>query len=162
MSRFRHQEREIPSLNMASMPDLIFTVLFFFMIVTHMRSVPVKVQYQTPQGTELTRLTKKSTVTYIYIGTPFGSDKRETRIQLNDKFADAQSIPAYISSERNRMTAEDVRDMTVSIKADRNIGMGTITDVKQALRQAKAYRINYSAEKRCPGIQKPIDTESNL
>ena len=148
MSMFRHREHEIPGLNMSSMPDLIFTVLFFFMIVTHMRSTPVKVQYQMPQGTELTRLIKKSAVTYLYIGKPVGTNDSVVRIQLNDKFADAGSIPAYIVKERGRMSAEDAQAMTVSLKADRNTDMGTITDVKQALRQAKAYRINYSAEKR--------------
>lgn len=148
MSMFRRRTHEIPSLNMASMPDLIFTVLFFFMIVTHMRSTPVKVEYQMPQGTELTRLTKKSTVTYIYIGKPVGSKDQQTRIQLNDKFADVSSIPTYISSERGRMSSEDAQAMTVSIKADRQTDMGTITDVKQALRQAKAHHISYSAENR--------------
>lgn len=148
MSMFRHRDHDIPGLNMSSMPDLIFTVLFFFMIVTHMRSTPVKVQYQMPQGTELTRLTKKSAVTYIYIGKPIGTKDSVVRIQLNDKFADAGSIPAYIIKERGRMSAEDAQAMTVSLKADRHTDMGTITDVKQALRQAKAYRVNYSAEKR--------------
>lgn len=148
MSMFRHRNHDIPGLNMSSMPDLIFTVLFFFMIVTHMRSTPVKVQYQMPQGTELTRLTKKSAVTYIYIGKPIGTNDSVVRIQLNDKFADAGSIPAYIIKERGRMSAEDAQAMTVSLKADRHTDMGTITDVKQALRQAKAYRVNYSAEKR--------------
>ena len=66
MSRFIKHSHEVPALNMASMPDLIFTVLFFFMIVTHMRSVPLKVVYQVPAGTELTKLTKKSSTTYIY------------------------------------------------------------------------------------------------
>jgi len=148
MSMFRHRDHDTPGLNMSSMPDLIFTVLFFFMIVTHMRSTPVKVQYQMPQGTELTRLTKKSAVTYIYIGKPIGTNDSVVRIQLNDKFADAGSIPAYIIKERGRMSAEDAQAMTVSLKADRHTDMGTITDVKQALRQAKAYRVNYSAEKR--------------
>ncbi len=40
-SMFRTKHHHVPSLNVASMPDLIFTVLFFFMIVTHMRSVEV-------------------------------------------------------------------------------------------------------------------------
>lgn len=144
----RHTARKIPGLNMASMPDLIFTVLFFFMIVTHMRSTPVKVEYQMPKGTELTRLTKKSSVTYIYIGKPVGSNDGQFHIQLNDKFADVNSIPGYIEAERGRMSSEDAHNMTVSIKADKQTDMGTITDVKQALRQAKAHQINYSAEKR--------------
>ena len=145
MSLYRRQHRAVPSLNIASMPDLIFTVLFFFMIVTHMRSVPVKVKYQAPMGTELTKLVKKSAVTYIYIGQPLSSNDPQTYIQLNDKFADVKDIEPYIRSERGRMLPEDQNIMTVSIKADKNTSMGIITDVKQVLREAKANRVNYSA-----------------
>ena len=83
----RRRHHSVPALNTAALPDLIFTVLFFFMIVTHMQKVAVKVKYRTPQGTELTRLTKKSAVSYIYIGRPnagmrqaYGNDYR---VQLN-------------------------------------------------------------------------------
>lgn len=146
MNMFRHHRREVPALNMASLPDLIFTVLFFFMIVTHMRKVALKVKYQVPAGTELTRLTKKSTVSYIYIGKPIdGSNNAATQIQLNDKLSTIPDVMDYVTAERNRMTPEDAQAMTVSIKADRHTDMGTITDVKQALRQAHALRINYSA-----------------
>lgn len=149
MSMFRRKHYAMPGLNTASLPDLIFTVLFFFMVVTHMQKVAVKVQYRAPQGTELTRLTKKSAVTYIYIGRPTAGLQpvagRGTRIQLNDKFATAADVADYVSQEKERMAPEDQQQMTVSIKADRDTRMGVITDVKQALRQAKAYRINYSA-----------------
>ena len=119
------------------------------MIVTHMQKVAVKVQFRTPQGTELTRLTKKTSVTYIYIGRP-SADLRKTfgngtRIQLNDKFTPAAEVADYVTAERNRMSPEDQKLMTVSIKADKDTKMGVITDVKQALRQAKALKISYSA-----------------
>ena len=71
-----------------------------------------------------------------------------TRIQLNDKFASASDIVDYISAERQRMAPQDKEQMTVSIKADKRTRMGVITDVKQALRQAKAQKINYSAVSR--------------
>ena len=149
MIRRNRRLREVPMLNTASLPDLIFTVLFFFMIVTHMQKVAVKVKYRTPQGTELTRLTKKTAVSYIYIGRPNSiyqqhSSKRYC-IQLNDKFASAADVADYIAAERDRMQPEDQQQMTVSIKADRQTPMGIITDVKQALRLAKAYKISYSA-----------------
>ena len=132
----------MPGLNTAALPDLIFTVLFFFMIVTHMRSVPMKVRYQVPAGTEITKLVKKSTVTFIYIGKVNG----KTCIQLNDKLATVVDVEAYVKAERQRMQPEDMKRQTVSIKADRSVDMQIITDVKQALRRAKAYTINYSAE----------------
>lgn len=152
MSMFRRRSHQVPGLNTASLPDLIFTVLFFFMIVTHMQKVAVKVKYQVPQGTELSRLTKKTAITYIYIGYPTAKQqsitKEGVRIQINDKFASTNEIIDYVSAEQNRMSPEDRQQMTVSIKADRNTPMGIITDVKQALRQAKATRITYSATER--------------
>jgi biopolymer transport protein ExbD len=112
-----------------------------------MQKVAVKVKYRVPQGTELTRLTKKSAVTYIYIGQP--SNARHTapgtRVQVNDKFASPAEVADYVAVERQRMSPEDLDQMTVSIKADRNTPMSIIADVKMALRQAKAYRITYSA-----------------
>ena len=76
MSFFRHSRREVPLLNTAALPDLIFTVLFFFITVTHMREVTLKVKYRVPEGTELTKLVKKSAVTYIYIGRPTDEMRR--------------------------------------------------------------------------------------
>ena len=147
---FKRKNHEVPGLNTSSLPDLIFTVLFFFMIVTHMRQVQMKVEFQVPQGTELEKLTKKSTVSYIYIGKPIPQMQSETGtgncIQLNDKLATTSDISDYISAERSRMTPEDLKKMTVSIKADRHVQMGIITDVKQALRQSGALKINYSAQ----------------
>ncbi len=152
MSFFRRERREVPQLNTASLPDLIFTVLFFFITVTHMREVTLKVRYTVPQGTELTKLTKKSAVTYIYIGKPSKSMEAAagtgTRIQLNDKYADVPSVTDYVTEERNRMSPEDAKAMSVSIKADRATEMGLINDVKLALRKAKALRISYSASQK--------------
>ena len=131
------------------MPDLIFTLLFFFMIVTTMREVTLKVQFTLPQGTELEKLEKKSLVTFIYVGEPTQEYRAkmgtESRIQLNDKFAEVSEVQDYIYQERENMKEEDQPFMTVSIKADKETKMGLITDVKQALREAYALKISYSA-----------------
>lgn len=149
MIRFRKKSHDVPELNTSSLPDLIFSVLFFFMIVTHMRQVTLKVECRVPQGKNLVRLTKKSAVSHIYIGKPAkdlqGKYGKETQIQLNDKLATASEVMDYMAAEKKRMSAEDQRLMTVSIKADKDTKMGVITDVKQALRQAKAIKISYSA-----------------
>ncbi|HBJ76304.1 MAG TPA: biopolymer transporter ExbD [Porphyromonadaceae bacterium] len=150
MGKFnRGEKHEMPTLNTSSLPDLIFTLLFFFMITTSMREVLLKVQFTLPKATELQKLEKKSLVTFIYVGKPtkeyiskFG---HETRIQLNDKFAEVNEIEDYITRERASMKEEDQPYMTVSIKADRETKMGIITDMKQALRRTQALKINYSA-----------------
>ena len=147
-SMFHQHRRSVPSLNVASMPDLIFTVLFFFMIVTHMRDVDLKVKYQVPQGNEVEKVEHKSSVTYIYIGrskTPDAKDGQTFYIQLNNKLATLDDIQTFIEKETESMSEEDRTRMTVSIKADKDVPMGIIADVKERLQQSFALKINYSA-----------------
>ena len=145
-------KREMPALNTSSLPDLIFTLLFFFMIVTTMREVTLKVQINLPVGTELEKLEKKSLVTFIYIGEPNqeyrGKMGTESRIQLNDSYAEVAEIQDYIIGERASMKEEDQPQMTVSLKVDQDTKMGIVTDIKEALRKAYALKINYSAQPR--------------
>ncbi|MBD9200916.1 MAG: biopolymer transporter ExbD, partial [Prevotella sp.] len=82
MSIIRRRNHEVPSLNTASLPDLIFAILFFFMIVTHMRKVNLKVRYKTPQGTELTHLSRKTNTTYIFIGQPVDTTQAANTAQF--------------------------------------------------------------------------------
>lgn len=150
MSRFRRQKHEVPGLNLAALPDLIFTVLFFFMIVTHMRVVTPLVHVETPQGTELEKARKQGVI-YLFIGQPMdakgqvkgASDSR--RIQLNDRFVELEQLAQEIAVEKAQMSEDAREHLTVSIRADRNTEMGLINDVKQQLRKAGALNINYSA-----------------
>lgn len=143
--------REMPELNTSSLPDLVFAFLFFIMMVTTMREVTLKVVFRAPQATELQKLEKKSLVTFIYVGEPtaeFRNMGTTTRVQLNDQFAEVAEIQDYIAQEKSSMKEEDAPYMTVSIKADRETPMGFITDIKQALREAYALKISYSAQPR--------------
>ena len=140
----------MPEMNTSSLPDLIFTILFFFMIVTTMREVTLKVKFTVPAGTELEKLEKKSAVSFIYVGPPtdnlraqFGST---TRIQLNDRYAEPKEIMDFIYQERQTMT--DQTAQVVSIKADQKTQMGYITDIKEVLRKSWALKVNYSATHR--------------
>lgn len=138
----RHKQRRVPSLNMASMPDLIFTVLFFFMIVTHMRSETPKLQVETPAGKELTKPANKRTIVNLYIGT---DSKGQIRIQIGDKIVALEQVgPAML----NMQGATDVFDespLTVNIRADKHTPMGVVTDVKQELRKHGILTIRYNA-----------------
>ncbi|MBR1922978.1 MAG: biopolymer transporter ExbD [Paludibacteraceae bacterium] len=142
----------MPALNTSSLPDIIFMLLFFFMSVTSMKEVTYKVQFTTPSATELTKLEKKSLVRYIYVGTPTAEFRKqygaETRIQLDDAFADKREIGDFINNERFAMNEQDRGLMTVSIKADKETRMGVISDIKQELRRVSALKISYAATQR--------------
>lgn len=151
MSRFnKNGSREMPELNTSSLPDLIFTILFFFMMVTTMREVTLKVKFTTPAGTELEKLEKKSVVSFIYVGPPTDNLRAQmgsgTRIQLNDRFAETREIIDFVAAERQGMMNQ--AEQVISIKADQGTQMGYITDIKEVLRKSWALRINYSATKR--------------
>lgn len=140
----------MPEINTSSLPDLVFTVLFFFMTVTSMREVTLKVKFTIPQGTELEKLEKKSAVSYIYVGPPTDALRAQmgsgTRIQLNDRYAEPREVKDFVAAERQGMANQ--AEQVISIKADQRTQMGYITDIKQVLRESWALRINYSASHR--------------
>lgn len=150
---FKRRSHEVPELNTSSLPDLIFTVLFFFMIVTHMREVNLKVKYEVPQGTEVQKQEHKGAAVYIYIGhlnapQKKAEDKEKYYIQLNNRLASVDEIKTFIDKERSQMNSEDQARMTVSIKADKDVPMGIIADVKKELQRCSALKINYSANEK--------------
>ena len=140
-SMFHQSRRSVPSLNVASMPDLIFTVLFFFMIVTHMRSDEVKVRLQVPAGVEVQKLANKQAVVNIYIGKQ--GDK--WAVQMNGNIVAPADIPASIEHIRSGLSSENQSRLTVSLRVDKKAPMGLVSEVKRNLQQAYALKINYSA-----------------
>ncbi len=155
MAKFKKKgSGELPEINTSSLPDIVFMLLFFFMVATTMREVTLNVSMLEPNATEITKLQEKSVVTVIYVGTPkpqfkntYGTD---SRIQLNDAFATVDEIGEYISSKREEMGEKNAPKMIVNLKMDHGSKMGIITDIKQALRKAQALKINYSARQAAP------------
>ena len=152
MAGFKKKERRgMPEMNTSSLPDLIFTILFFFMMVTTMREVTLLVKIDRPAGTELEKLEKKSAVSFIYVGPPTDNLRAQmgnsTRIQINDRYiSEVREIMDFVAAERQGMTNQ--AEQVMSIKADKSTQMGYITDIKEVLRKSWALRINYSALQR--------------
>ncbi len=143
--------KELPAISTASLPDVIFMILFFFMVSTTMREQELLVRYKLPEATELQKLEKKSLVSYIHIGvpTPLMQGKYGTapQIQLNDSYKTTKDILDFIAGERDALNEADRSLMTVCLKADEKTKMGIITDVKQELRRANALKISYASSK---------------
>ena len=140
----------LPPISTASLPDVIFMILFFFMVSTTMRDQELLVRYKLPEATEVQKLEKKSLVSYIHIGQPslamqakFGT---APRIQLNDSYT-TKDILDFCAAERDKLSENDRALMTICLKADGSTKMGIITDVKQELRKANALKISYAASK---------------
>ena len=141
MSRFsRSESREVPALNTASLPDMIFTTLFFFMIVTHIRTLPVMIPVEVPTVAELQKLNEKKLLVYIIIG-------KEKRIQLNSGLVTVAEMPARLHDLKKEIPAEDQGKVVAILKIDKDVPMGLVYDVKQALRQSHILTLHYSAGK---------------
>ncbi len=149
MARFSTSEKkETPGISSGSLSDIVFMLLFFFMVTTQMRESESKVKVTVPQATEVAKLERKDLTSYINIGAP--TDKNlgtSTRLELNGDFKSVDDIRDFISTERNAISPEDRHLMTVAIKADKGVQMGIITDVKQELRRCNALKIMYQANK---------------
>lgn len=153
MAKFRQDSsKELPPVSTASLPDIVFMLLFFFMVSTTMKEVELKVIVKIPEASEIKKLEKKSLVSYINVGEPQKAFVKtlgtEPRIQLNDAFAGVADIGNYIESERQKRDEKEVPFMTTSLKIDAKTKMGIVTDIKQELRRVSALRINYSSRKK--------------
>lgn len=144
-------KKETPGLNMGSMSDIIFMLLFFFMVITTMRESSLYVKITVPKGTEVSKLEKKSLVSYINVGTPLEDQQKqygtEPRIQLNDQISEVSDIFQFVELEKSARAEADRPLLTMAIKSDKDVKMGMISDIKQELRNAGALKIFYNASK---------------
>ena len=140
-----------PGISTASLPDIVFMLLFFFMVSTVMREVDMLVTIRLPEATEVQKIKRKSLVSYIYVGKPatrlqsrFGT---EPRMQLNDSFANPEDLIEFVGQEREARSEKEAKMLTNSIKADIDVKMGIITDIKQELRKAQSLKLLYSTRR---------------
>jgi len=149
MAKFnKKKDGDLPAVSTASLPDIVFMLLFFFMTVTVMKDSSLMVQNTLPNASEVKKLEKKDRVLYIYVGRPtqqyekvFGT---EPKIQLNDKFADVSEVGDFILQERAKKAQELQNVLTTALKVDKNANMGLISDIKQELRKVNALKVNYT------------------
>ena len=152
MAKFKKDTvSETPEIATTSLPDIIFMLIFFFMVTTNMRKATLMVNTKVPIATEIKKLENRALVSYINIGAPLRTHETlygtATRVQLNDKFAEIDEIQEFIASEREKRSEADQRLMTTALKIDENVRMGTVVDVKQTLRMVGALRIVYMSNR---------------
>ncbi len=150
MSKFKKKKSSQPAISTASLPDIVFMLLFFFMVTTVMRESDLQIEAPgLPSATEVKKLEQKSLVTTIYVGKAkekkYGT--KYNSIQLNDKIATADDIPAFIINSRLDVPEEHHPKMTTSIKADKKMNIGTLTDIRLKLRDVNALKLSLSTHK---------------
>jgi len=149
MSKFGKKKKETPALSTASLPDIVFMLLFFFMVTTTMRETDLQIDPPSlPSATEVKKLEHKSLVTTIYVGKAKNEKYGKTynSIQLNDKIGTPDDIPAFIAAQQDEVSTDEIPFMTTSIKADKESNVGTLTDIRLKLRDVNALKLSLSTQ----------------
>lgn len=134
----------MPGVNTASLPDIVFMLLFFFMVTTVMKDTELEIKQTIPKASEIKKLEQKKLVSYIYVGKEKKGNSNKDVIQLNDKISTINDIQNFILEKRSKVAQNELNRLTTSIKADVNNKVGTIYDIKKELREVEALKINYS------------------
>lgn len=157
MSKFKkNRGKSDPAISTASLPDIIFMLLFFFMVVTVLREDELLVRVRIPSATELTKIEDKSLVNNIHIGQPVAQNQAiygtSPRVQLNDKIIEnsalGSEIAKFLAEKRSVLTESERSRMTNALKVDEQATVGIVEDVKVELRKNNSYRLMYSTNMR--------------
>lgn len=117
----------------ASMPDIIFMLLIFFMVTTVLREYS-GLSVELPRAKRIEKLKSKRHTSHIWVS-------KEGQISIQDKLHSVEDV---------RHVMYDIRAadplLTVSLKADKSAKMGLISNIHNELRKADALKLNYSTK----------------
>ena len=150
MSKFKKKSNTSQEIPTSALPDIIFMLLFFFMVTTVLRETTINVKQHVPEATELRKLQRKSLVSYLHIGEPkntvlYGD---EPKIQANDVFIEPKDVVLWVSKEKDKLTEAERDQITIALKADEDVKMGLISDVQLQLREANARKLMYTVRQK--------------
>lgn len=142
--KIRKTEKDSPVISTSSLPDIIFILLFFFMVATTMRQTEVKVKQELPRASETERLIKKDLLSYIYIGAPLNEELGDApRLQLGGQIASLDEVALFVENEKEKLPDPMKSQITMAIKCDKDADLGLLTDLKTELRKANALKVVY-------------------
>ena len=157
MSKFnKGKKKGMQAVSTASLPDIVFMLLFFFMVTTVMREQDVVLKIEKPNASEIVKIKKKDLVDYINIGIPNNTAKYGTEpvIQLDDAIATLDKIRPWVENNREERDEMKRAKIVTSLKVDKATKMRIVTNVKQELRHANSLKINYSSMAKARTVSK--------
>jgi biopolymer transport protein ExbD len=146
MSKFKKKANTKQDIPTSALPDIIFMLLFFFMVTTVLREVTINVKQRIPEATQLRKLERKSLVSYLYVGEPKKTDQwgSEPRIQANDVFIEPKDVVLWVAAEKDKLNEVERDQITIALKVDKEAKRGLISDIELQLRKANARKLLYS------------------
>lgn len=148
MAKFtKKKSGDLPPVSTASLPDIVFMLLFFFMTVTQMKDSELMVLNEVPTANQIQTLDKKDPVMYIYAGEPMEKYQakygKNAKLQVNDRFANIEEVAPFVLKYKEGLREAEQSIFTTALKIDKHTKMGLISDVKEKLRDINALKITY-------------------
>ncbi len=146
MSKFKKKASTKQDIPTSALPDIIFMLLFFFMVTTVLREVTINVKQRIPDASQLRKLQRKSLVSYLYIGEPKKTDQwgSEPRVQANDVFIEPSDVILWVTTEKDKLDEVERDQITIAMKVDKEAKRGLVSDVELELRKANARKLLYT------------------
>lgn len=146
MSKFKKKAQVKQDIPTSSMPDVVFMLLFFFMVTTELRETSIEVKQLIPKATQLRKLQRKTLVTNLYIGEPTKPDLygKEPKIQADDVFIEPKDIIRWVNEQKSKLPENEREQITVALKVDKDAKRGIIADIETELRKANARKVLYT------------------
>jgi len=147
MAKFtKKNKKSVGAVSTASLPDIVFMILFFFMVATVMRDKEPLVEIKLPKATEVEKIKNKTRAAFLSVGPPVDK-KRGTDpvLQLNDDIAEVGDIRQWVEDVKAEKDEADRNRMTWVLNVDKETKMGRISAIKQELRKASALKIMYQS-----------------
>lgn len=150
MAKFKKKanvKQEIPT---SSMPDVVFMLLFFFMVTTELRKTSIEVYQRIPEATQLRKLQRKTLVTNLYVGAPKKEEQygKEPKIQANDAFIEPSEIIQWVNSEKDKLPENERDQLTIAMKVDNEAKRGILADIETELRKGNARKVLYTTREK--------------
>jgi biopolymer transport protein ExbD len=118
-----------------SLPDIVFLLLIFFMVSAvfkEYQGLPVNL----PAAKQIEKIPGKRDVAYVWLD-------RSGRISIDDKIVSISDVAAVMQAKR----LDPVHPLKLtSLRLDEHLKMEQVYRLQEALREAEALNINYSAK----------------
>lgn len=130
----------------ASLPDIVFMLLFFFMVVTVMRDKDPLVEVKLPKASEIEKIEDKEKAAFISVGPPVDKKRgKDPVLQLNDDYADVGDIAQFVYDTKESKDESIKNKLIWVLNVDKETKMGKVSAVKDELRKASALKIMYQS-----------------
>lgn len=140
----KRQDRATPVISTAPLSDIVFMLLFFFMVTSTIRLHTASVSVKLPNAQALEKRPDDKSVFYIFVGEATGTPTGALTVQVNNKNVEPGQIASLLQSERAKLPKYLQDKFTVSLKIHKDAKMKMVKQVKEQLKKAGAVNVDYS------------------